>query len=41
MGLNESIPIDEKEFGFRLYKVFPGPLDKAGLKENNSPWRNI
>ena len=34
MGINESIPIDEKKFGFRLYKVFPdGPLDKAGLKE--------
>ena len=34
MGINESIPIDEKNFGFRLYKVFPnGPLDKVGLKE--------
>jgi hypothetical protein len=34
MGINESIPIDEKNFGFRLYKIFPnGPLDKVGLKE--------
>ena len=34
MGINESITIDEKNFEFRLYKVFPnGPLDKVGLKE--------
>jgi len=34
MGVSESIHIDEKFCGFRVYKIIPGgPLENAGIKE--------
>lgn len=33
MGINESFKANQKEYGFRIYKIIPGfPLDNAHLK---------
>ena len=34
MGVYESLPVDAKRFGFRIYNLSPnGPLHQAGVKE--------